>query len=632
MQDLANGHLDVKALGEAANGDENTIVTTRTGNTYPSAERAINIMFKNGGLPAEPFATKALMTASALVDGKYAQVTDDAVNNGLYVKTAGAWVKSKYSMQNLIDNAFEDKLGLYVTTNMMKLSTENTAKGYFGGAGVAGTTSTTYRYCTDYFPAKVGDVFWFTNNVNGYQVYDSAKNPIWGGAGMPFPSSVEGNPFLYKVPEKYSQVSYKNVAYIRFSFVGGDEAINNNTVAVGRGGVVPDRFVEPDEIYAKITNAGFLEAIKAVSGSNNTDAGAPFHYFENLIDPSIEAERGFWAATTISGTGTGYEPFWLWREYYKASVGTKLWFKNIASVQFYDTDKNPIASIYAANLTPYVEDGVFEIPATYNAYDLSKVAYIRVSTSAGLDGLRDGLVGMGYGDIAPKTNPTFGVTYYEPKDGAVEGISNALGVQPSPLSGKKVVLLGDSISNHSSTFLKQICDRYGATLTKHTRDGARIHRTTPDDINLILSEVYTSIIGQPDLIIVAGGTNDNIATLGSFADRDTSTLYGALHVMMAGMRGMFPHARIGFLSPIPSSARYVHNSGENTPYLKYKAIEEVGAYYSIPVWNGNLNFGASPNDSVEWKAQYMPDTLHPSTEGHTWYANRVESFILNLAK
>ena len=96
LQDLANGHLDVKALGEAANGDENTIVTTRTGNTYPSAERAINIMFQNGGLPATPFATKALMTASALVDGDYAMVTDDTVDNGLYVKTAGAWVKSDY--------------------------------------------------------------------------------------------------------------------------------------------------------------------------------------------------------------------------------------------------------------------------------------------------------------------------------------------------------------------------------------------------------------------------------------------------------------------------------------------------------------------------------------------------------
>lgn len=96
MQDLANGHLDVKALGEAANGDENTIVTTRTGNTYPSAERAINIMFQNGGLPATPFKTKALMTASALANDKYAMVTDDTDNNGLYVKTAGAWVKSDY--------------------------------------------------------------------------------------------------------------------------------------------------------------------------------------------------------------------------------------------------------------------------------------------------------------------------------------------------------------------------------------------------------------------------------------------------------------------------------------------------------------------------------------------------------
>ena len=96
LQDMANGHLDVKALGEAANGDENTIVTTRTGKTYPSAERAINIMFQNGGLPATPFKTKELMTASALVDGQYAMVTDDTVNNGLYVKTAGAWVKSDY--------------------------------------------------------------------------------------------------------------------------------------------------------------------------------------------------------------------------------------------------------------------------------------------------------------------------------------------------------------------------------------------------------------------------------------------------------------------------------------------------------------------------------------------------------
>lgn len=98
LQDLANGHLDVKALGEAANGDENTIVTTRTGNTYPSAERAINIMFQNGGLPAKPFATLAQMNTNgaSLADGQLAQVYNETTNNGLYVKTAGAWVKSPY--------------------------------------------------------------------------------------------------------------------------------------------------------------------------------------------------------------------------------------------------------------------------------------------------------------------------------------------------------------------------------------------------------------------------------------------------------------------------------------------------------------------------------------------------------
>jgi len=44
------------------------------------------------------FATKALMTASALVDGSSAQVNNDttADNNGFYKKTAGAWVKSIY--------------------------------------------------------------------------------------------------------------------------------------------------------------------------------------------------------------------------------------------------------------------------------------------------------------------------------------------------------------------------------------------------------------------------------------------------------------------------------------------------------------------------------------------------------
>ncbi len=93
---LQDASLDAKSLEEVVNGSETKQVTTRLGESYPSIKKAVTQVFENGGLPATPFKTKALMTASALVDGKYAMVTDDTVNNGLYVKTSGAWVKSEY--------------------------------------------------------------------------------------------------------------------------------------------------------------------------------------------------------------------------------------------------------------------------------------------------------------------------------------------------------------------------------------------------------------------------------------------------------------------------------------------------------------------------------------------------------
>ena len=116
---LQDASLDAKSLEEVVNGNEVKQVTTRKGETYPSVKKAIKTLFENGGLPATPFATNALMTASALVDGKYAQVTDDsdASNNGLYVKTAGAWVKSGYDPTALANTYTDNKVSeLFVTS------------------------------------------------------------------------------------------------------------------------------------------------------------------------------------------------------------------------------------------------------------------------------------------------------------------------------------------------------------------------------------------------------------------------------------------------------------------------------------------------------------------------------------
>lgn len=112
LQDLIDGHLDTKALGEFANGDENTIVTTRLGETYPSAKKAIKTLFENGGLPAVPFATLQSLNSSGLTSG-YGMVTDDSSsnNNGLYYHNGSDWVKSRYDVIGFIDDAKRELIG-----------------------------------------------------------------------------------------------------------------------------------------------------------------------------------------------------------------------------------------------------------------------------------------------------------------------------------------------------------------------------------------------------------------------------------------------------------------------------------------------------------------------------------------
>ncbi len=115
-------------------------------------------IFENGGLPATPFATKALMEASALVDGDYAMVTDDTVNNGLYVKTAEAWVKSAYDtaskkyVASNIDKAIARAAERFYSANAFEFV------GIFSKDGVFQTTQMPTWRRTDYIPVTKGDV------------------------------------------------------------------------------------------------------------------------------------------------------------------------------------------------------------------------------------------------------------------------------------------------------------------------------------------------------------------------------------------------------------------------------------------------------------------------------------------
>lgn len=122
--------------------------------TLAGARQAI---FEAGGLPATPFASKALMTASALVDGDYAMVTDGGADNGLYLKTAGVWVKSAYDPVELSKQASllegKDKIKSYDSTALVKKNENH-----------IGEVTQNYD-STDLIPVKAGQILVLKSQV-----------------------------------------------------------------------------------------------------------------------------------------------------------------------------------------------------------------------------------------------------------------------------------------------------------------------------------------------------------------------------------------------------------------------------------------------------------------------------------
>ncbi|MDA4857554.1 GDSL-type esterase/lipase family protein [Acinetobacter baumannii] len=212
------------------------------------------------------------------------------------------------------------------------------------------------------------------------------------------------------------------------------------------------------------------------------------------------------------------------------------------------------------------------------------------------------------------------------------------------LADKKWLAIGDSITyglnnTDNRSYADILATRYGAVLTKHAFSGAWISSGTgavgPAPI---LSQSYTSLPNDAfDLITIAAGTNDRIdgvnGNLGTFADRTNETFYGALHVLIAGLKSKYPNARMLFISQIPRTGfRFTPTDATEGIDKKFKAISEVCDYYGVPIWAGHKNFGFHPDDNATFRTKKMPDGLHPSDEGQIWYANRLEQPILSLAK
>ena len=214
------------------------------------------------------------------------------------------------------------------------------------------------------------------------------------------------------------------------------------------------------------------------------------------------------------------------------------------------------------------------------------------------------------------------------------------------LQGKKVVFLGDSITEGSGT--SDIEHRYTNVFAKLAGceifvDGiggtrfAKQTRTSKDARHdLYFIGRVDALPKEADIVVVFGGTNDfghGDAPFGTFEDRTENTFCGAAHTLCRKLIEKYPTSIIVFMTPLhrTTEAVTVNEIGlPCQPLKKYvEAIREVCEYYSIPVLDLYKVSGMQPQVEII-KTTYMPDGLHPNNAGAEKVAKLLKGFLLSL--
>ena len=217
-----------------------------------------------------------------------------------------------------------------------------------------------------------------------------------------------------------------------------------------------------------------------------------------------------------------------------------------------------------------------------------------------------------------------------------------------PWAGKKMVVIGDSItagSHHgeSPIWYQALASEIGITnVVASGQSGSAISTTSyyGTDYGPMVVR-YENLPADGDLYIVFGGTNDyTLSTpLGTMNDVTDVSFYGALDVMINGLKKKVPDATVVFLTPINRYGYGQTRVGKIkliTPYTKNdeghdlydyrKAIMDKCEQYSVPVidvflfpefdfsqgQDGVSTFNSSATNAHPW----TNDGLHPNHLGH----------------
>ena len=210
-----------------------------------------------------------------------------------------------------------------------------------------------------------------------------------------------------------------------------------------------------------------------------------------------------------------------------------------------------------------------------------------------------------------------------------EKIEEAINGIASFWKDKKINFIGDSITYGAYTpvgggshqraekrYCEVACEILGATCRNYGSSGTSISSTTYQTPTAAFSRRYTTMDNDADMVVVVGGTNDygtNVA-LGSIADTEDISFYGALNVLCKGLVEKYPGKRIVFITPFHRANEGTNSAGFTLAQYRQAIFDVARDVYGFAVLDG-WTVGLSPKNPTI-KAEYIVDGLHPNPPGH----------------
>lgn len=269
------------------------------------------------------------------------------------------------------------------------------------------------------------------------------------------------------------------------------------------------------------------------------------------------------------------------------------WLANIT-----DNSKHPITTFTTTATTAYIRMGCYG--ATRTATTISASAMI----------------------VEGDTMPTVVVPYGAEIDW-LRLNTTQLTLSGNRWFGKKANFLGDSITagnqTAGSTFPTLVGQYLGLSVVRNYGISGTTVGTGTGSNNPMVTR-YTDMDDDADIITFNGGLNDAalIHTLGTISDSATTSFYGALNVLVAGLMAKYPTALIIGLTTTP------RDNADMTTYAE--AIRLVCEKFMIPCIDLLKMSGMNPTNAAS-KAAYFGDGLHHNAAGKVRLANIIAGFI-----